>query len=253
MHFNRKPEGFLKTLRNGDIAVTFISLPEYLDKKALDLLTTEDYRDYCGIYVQKKRVQSLQMRVALREFCASILELPANDIVIHRKEFGKPWCPQKTKSGEQVYFSLSHSNTFGALAFSLNRELGIDIEARQERSNLSAIVRRMFSREEYDSWKELPEDRMTEAFYRSWTMKEAHGKMHGQGLQDDLKSFSIVHRFENNNLITLLSDSIKEPHLFVSPIAAPSGFQCAVAHTVPNQFSSNVGSHPSGSHNIQYF
>lgn len=98
---------------------------------------------------------------------------------------GKPVFP----GNSEVYFNLSHSGDYAALAFG-NRPLGVDIEC-VKRANLK-VAKRFFQREEYEVVSEREETEQADAFFRIWTGKEAVVKAAGGGLSVPLDSFSVL-------------------------------------------------------------
>ena len=94
-------------------------------------------------------------------------------------ERGKPYC----KSHREIYFSLSHSGNFLALAIS-DRDVGIDIERiRQAKEDL---VRRVCCENEISLI--FSSENPDEAFTEIWTKKEAYLKALGTGIDRELTS-----------------------------------------------------------------
>lgn len=84
----------------------------------------------------------------------------------------------------QLYFNLSHSGAYTAIAFG-DREVGIDIQER--RPVRDALARRIFSEAEYAHYAALTDVREREdRFFRCWCRKESRGKLTGEGLARQL-------------------------------------------------------------------
>ncbi len=95
-------------------------------------------------------------------------------------EKGKPYF-----AGIPLFFSLSHSDGKVILAVS-DKEIGADIQAvRKVFAN--RLVERFFSPDEKQEWKVMDEVQRQEFFYRSWTRKEALGKLTGLGVNGYLE------------------------------------------------------------------
>ena len=98
------------------------------------------------------------------------------------KEDGKPYFP-----GQELYFSLSHSESIALCALS-DREIGADVQ--QERPYNRNLARRFFTEAEqaYISGVEDP----AYAFTQVWALKESYIKAVGKGLKTPLPSFSVA-------------------------------------------------------------
>jgi 4'-phosphopantetheinyl transferase len=88
-------------------------------------------------------------------------------------------------------FNLSDSHNRIALAFTLETDVGVDIEQVHPLPDLSRMVERWFSPEERIGLAALAPAVQVEAFYHIWTQKEAFIKAHGEGLSWRLKDFSV--------------------------------------------------------------
>lgn len=102
------------------------------------------------------------------------------DVKIVTSEHGKPYA-----EGGELFFSLSHSGGYAAVALS-DSEIGIDIEVPKQRSDerLVRLAKQFFSDEEYGRVIENPQKN----FYRIWTAKESRAKFSGEGFAFGIKS-----------------------------------------------------------------
>jgi 4'-phosphopantetheinyl transferase len=94
--------------------------------------------------------------------------------------FGKPYLPEKLNP-DQLYFNLAHSHHLVLYAFS-HRHIGVDIEYIRPMADMDTVAWHIFSTSEYADWLALPPTEQLEAFYNSWTCKEAYLKAAGAGL-----------------------------------------------------------------------
>ncbi len=125
--------------------------------------------------VLKKKYQFC--RYQLRTILADYLSVAAKEIDIRFNSFGKPYIDSST-----LYFNLSHTADYFALAVSNQSELGIDIEQQGKTLNMEMIARRCFSRYEFDYWMALADNQKPRLFYQLWVRKEAFVKAVGQGI-----------------------------------------------------------------------
>ena len=95
------------------------------------------------------------------------------------------------QSYPQVFFSLSHSNNRAVCLLS-DEQIGVDVESRCRRllgedagKRRSAVAKRCFTKQEYDSFLHAEGIEQEELFLKYWTRKEAFSKAVGKGLGMD--------------------------------------------------------------------
>ncbi len=101
---------------------------------------------------------------------------------------GKPILSGQT----DLYFNVSHSQELILYAFTSGRELGIDIEYLNERTECEQIARRFFSPQEYADLLALPLPQRRWGFFACWTRKEAYIKAIGDGMALPLDQFAVT-------------------------------------------------------------
>jgi 4'-phosphopantetheinyl transferase len=124
-----------------------------------------------------------QLRLILAHYIAQ----PAAHIQIQKTSLGKPYLIQYP----ETVFNLSHTDNYLAVAVANACQLGVDIELCKQRSSMTALVKKCFSSEEADYWRQLPEQQQVRAFYQFWTRKEAFVKATGLGIALGLKECAI--------------------------------------------------------------
>ncbi len=102
-------------------------------------------------------------------------------------EFGKPML----NGASAIAFNLSHSHGRALLAVSPHREVGVDIEQKNERTNVLGIASSYFCGPELEAIQRAPAELRTETFFRYWAAKEAVLKAEGVGLHVALDSFQV--------------------------------------------------------------
>ena len=129
-------------------------------------------------------------RSALRAILSYLLDCPNNCISFDATSFGKPFV---TVSGvpAPLRFNVAHSGGHGLIAFSWDREVGVDVEERHPRRHLEGLIDTVMAPVERAKLLSLAEDRRLRLFYRVWTMKEALAKAYGTGLHTDFAKFQV--------------------------------------------------------------
>ncbi len=126
-------------------------------------------------------------RLMMRTVLARYLDCSCENIAFGANDYGKPVL--KVSDPPSVHFNLTHSRGAVALAVSLNREVGIDIEDRRRTVEYMALAERFFAPSETTHLRGLLGDSVREAFFAIWTLKEAYVKGIGRGLSFPLDAF----------------------------------------------------------------
>jgi 4'-phosphopantetheinyl transferase len=95
---------------------------------------------------------------------------------------GKPHLVEEDEP-TRVRFNLSHSGERALIAVTLDREVGVDVEAERSFDDLMEVARRFFSTGEVAALAALAPAARPAAFFRCWTRKEAFVKAVGDGLR----------------------------------------------------------------------
>lgn len=129
-------------------------------------------------------------RGMLRSILGLYLKIEPRKIVFRYSSYGKPSLA-KGLSEDEIHFNIAHSHGLALFAFTLKREIGVDLE--KIRSNLAygQIADRFFSELESSMLRTLPSTERLIAFYNCWTRKEAYIKANGKGLFNSLKQFDV--------------------------------------------------------------
>lgn len=135
--------------------------------------------EYLSASNENRKKSILLSQGFAKEKIAKEFSLDKKDIVFSVTPFGKPYC----QSHKEIYFSLSHSGDFLALAIS-DSDVGIDIEKiREAKENL---VNRVCCENEKD--RIFSSDKPDVEFTKIWTRKEAYLKALGTGIDRELTS-----------------------------------------------------------------
>lgn len=143
---------------------------------------------------------------------------------------GKPYI-----EGSNIKFNVSHSNEYAMYAFTLNDELGIDLEYWRERKYLDGIIDSNFSELEQRLYYQLPSSLKTASFYQGWTCNEAFIKAIGMGLSFPLKDFSVeMDPRKDTQLLNAKPQANIDTTWYLHTLACPEYYSAALATKQPN-------------------
>ena len=173
----------------------------------LDLLSEDEkIRAKRFLFHQDQR-RFIVARGLLRTILGLYLEIAPGAIQFSYTKSGKPVLVEKT-GGPNLCFNLSHSGDLVLIAFSHDRQIGIDLEKIRPVPDVMQLVSQFFSTEENAEFTTMPHDQKLIAFFSGWTRKEAYLKARGDGLFFPLSQFSVSLATEKN---TCLLESHDEP------------------------------------------
>jgi 4'-phosphopantetheinyl transferase len=132
------------------------------------------------------RNRFIAARAALRQLLASRLDCRPNEAPIVLTETGKP-----RLAGEELGFSVAHSDGLALFALSPGLEVGVDLEAIEETTDVERLATRFFSLAERTALASLPPAHRRPAAFRCWTRKEAFAKGTGEGLHAPLAALEV--------------------------------------------------------------
>jgi 4'-phosphopantetheinyl transferase len=151
------------------------------------VLTDEERSRAKRFVFAANRNEFVMGRAMLRVILARHLDVSPREIAFRLGEFGKPELAGEP-SRPPVYFNVSHSAGLVVAAFSLDAEVGVDVEDA-ERPISPAVQRQVFTPAERQSWESLPPEQQGRAAAARWTLKEAYLKACGAGLNLPLQAF----------------------------------------------------------------
>jgi 4'-phosphopantetheinyl transferase len=129
--------------------------------------------------------------VAQRMILSQYYQQEAVELKFSYANHGKPSIVQAT-TGPTWQFNLTHSGELALLAVTTASAVGIDVEAIRPRESMGDLARRYFAAEEVACWSALPTELQEQAFYLTWTRKEAYVKALGMGLTLPLDQFVVT-------------------------------------------------------------
>jgi 4'-phosphopantetheinyl transferase len=127
-------------------------------------------------------------RGGLRILLAHYLGCPPTEIKLIYGPKGKP----ALRDAFRIRFNASHSGQMALYAFTLDCELGVDVERIRKMDDSESIAARFFAPGEVSELLALKPDDRGLAFFRCWTRKEAYVKAIGDGLSIPLDRFQVT-------------------------------------------------------------
>lgn len=220
-----------------EIHVWFVDLEASLSSvdECFDSLSADERERASQFRFEGLRRAFTLSRGVLRALLGRYLAIAPDRVAFAYGPGGKP---RLDMPASPLDFNLAHSGKVAVFAFGAGGELGADIEAVRPIPDQEGIVRRFFSREEYEEWLAIDVSRRDEAFFFCWTRKEAFIKALGEGLSMPLDSFRVSLRAEER---TSLVHSAGHPALArrwqLCSLAPFDGYVCSLAvpgsaHTV---------------------
>jgi 4'-phosphopantetheinyl transferase len=158
----------------------------------LESLLTPDERDRAGrFHFDRLRHSFILARGSLRLLLGRYLGAAPAGV---RFAYGEKGKPALADPSSRLHFNASHSGGIALCAFTLDCEIGVDVEQMRPLPDMQGIARRFFCAEESGELMALPEHQREAAFFRCWTRKEAYIKAIGDGLSAPLDGFAVTLR-----------------------------------------------------------
>jgi 4'-phosphopantetheinyl transferase len=168
-------------------------------------------------------------RGILRALLARYLGTPAGDLRFCQNAHGKPALTPGSGPAD-LRFNLSHSHGLALFAFTLGREVGVDVEYVRPSLAEKRLAERFFSPLEVDALRALPPSAQPEAFFHCWTRKEAYIKARGAGLSIKLASFTVSLAPDTFRHLPITGhDGPEAGRWWLRPLAPGEGYVGAVA------------------------
>jgi 4'-phosphopantetheinyl transferase len=158
----------------------------------LAMLLSPDESDRAGRHAYERDWRRFVVaRGRLRELLAARLHAPPDRIAFSYGKHGKPTlAPPFSRSG--LHFNVAHSADLAVYAFSLEAEVGVDVEALRTLPDADDIAARFFSVVEHSAYRALDIRHKRIGFFNCWTRKEALLKALGDGLHYPLDAFDVT-------------------------------------------------------------
>ncbi len=177
------------SLHNGEALILYgdINSPLFNTADALTCLTEFELKKFHSYRFKDDRLRFLLARYILKSVASKIAGREIGEAEPTFTEFGKP-----IFTDIPLHFSISHSGRFSSVAFSLDYQLGLDIEMVRSVQDAKQLSKRFFSIEENLFLEKTGQSALLDNFFRVWSAKEAYIKALGRGISKKLQEFSVV-------------------------------------------------------------
>ena len=144
-----------------------------------------------SFHFKRDRMHFIVSRAVLRMILGRYLQIEPKGVQFSYGHHGKPDLAEPL--GESTLrFNLAHSQDLALYAFTLDREIGVDLEYLRVISDIKQIASEFFSANEITTLHALPASQRRQAFFNCWTPKEAYIKAIGKGLSQPLDQFEVL-------------------------------------------------------------
>ena len=183
------PASAPRPLATGEVHLWHVALDathEPLD--VLSQLLSDDERARAATFhFAADRARYVVAHAALRTLIARYLGAATHRSAFHLESHGKP----ALSARPPLRFNLAHSRHVALVAFDAEREVGVDLEAIDGKTEVEDVARHFFSSAECRALLELPPERRRPGFFHVWSQKEAYLKGRGDGVAHGLDHFDV--------------------------------------------------------------
>jgi len=221
-------------LVEGQVQVWAASLDVPVDqRRRLEATLSQDERARAARYrLEDPARRFVVARGVLRELVGMYLDVSPTAIALVADEHGKP--ALRYRGEHPLEFNVTHSGDLALYAFTLGRRVGVDVERIRPMTNMRALVDRVFSEAERLVFERLGADEQVDAFFSTWTRKEAFVKARGSGIAGQLDKFDVtVRRTEPARLLRVEGDGAGPSQWSLAHLEPAEGFVGAVAVEAP--------------------
>lgn len=169
------------------VHIWIIDIEKYSSDDFWSILSDKEREKANRYQFDKPKNNFIVTRGCLKTILAKYLQTTPAEIEFIYTYNGKP----ALEAENNLYFNVSHSKELGVIGVTQNDDVGIDVEYMEDMDNYNEIIKRFFSEKEYASFQQLTKTAEKDAFYNSWTKKEAYIKATGDGFKRSLASFTI--------------------------------------------------------------
>lgn len=233
--FGSKPRNqdalLAQPLTDPDIHVWYASLSVTShDLSHYRSLLSQDETDRAMRFVfEKDRNYYIVGRGLLRTILGGYLGLEPARLEFVCGTNGKP-ALQSGQSDQTLEFNLSHSNDLVLYAFNWNRRIGVDVEYLIPMADMDDFAKQFFTPRESAWINSLSGKQKEDAFFKTWTCKEAFLKANGSGLTVPINQVQISLKAEGMvELIAIGDDQAQAANWRIQMFNPLPGYRAALA------------------------
>jgi 4'-phosphopantetheinyl transferase len=191
----------------------------------LEQLLSEDERTRAARFrFERDQRRFIVARGILRSLLARYINCPAAHVGFSYSTKGKPTLRPEHKS--HLHFNLAHSAEMALYAFTLEREVGVDIEQQRQLDDVHQIAEHYFSPRERAILATQVGDELYQTFFTYWTRKEAYLKGSGEGLALLTTQLDVV---VPQGQVVRLAGSNGEADWYIYDLSVAAGYRGALA------------------------
>jgi len=179
-------------------------------------------------HFQQDRDRFIAARGWLRMIAGRYLDMMPTAVDFAYSRYGKPAIRECVET-VALRFNLAHAGDLALYAFTLRRDVGIDIEVIDPQFFSEAIARQFFSPREVTALLEFPVSERPHAFFDCWTRKEAFIKAQGMGLSLPLNQFEVSLEHDQPALLHTAWDPSEAGRWSLINIDPAPGYSAALA------------------------
>jgi 4'-phosphopantetheinyl transferase len=154
------------------------------------VLSVDEQAKAAKFYFERDRRRYAAAHSILRILLGRYLGCDPLAIHFRTNSHGKPAIDAPVQE-QRLTFNLSHSNELALLAFTCDRDIGVDVEYMRSNVEYEQLARHSFSPAEQQTLHNLPDNAIPQGFFNAWTRKEAYIKARGLGLHLPLHLFDV--------------------------------------------------------------
>jgi 4'-phosphopantetheinyl transferase len=204
-----------------------LCIPEDVFSTLRKVLSDDEQQRASRFHFEKDARRFIVARGSLRSILGAYTQSRAEDLRFSYSVQGKP---SLQRPASDVRFNLSHSRDLALLAVARGRNLGVDVEWKNEDIEVEKLAERFFSIQEHQSLLSQPAGKKIAAFFRGWTCKESFLKAQGMGLSRSLSSFDVdMNVGQPARLLATRPDATEADQWFLRELEVAEQYAAAVA------------------------
>ena len=204
------PQHIPDTIKKGEIIILVFEIDSTQEKWSdYDTILSKNEKNKAHEFQHPDdRLSFAKCRSILRSTLSKWLNCDPNEINIIHRENGKPYL----EHSKVIEFNITHTKGLAAIAFSIDSEIGIDVENLNREINLDQVAKKVFTKSEQSLIDSNNQKDKKKMFYRLWTSKESYLKATGLGLRVDPRKISVDPPIENKKHGTLKCENDLNSH-----------------------------------------
>ena len=191
------------------------------------VLSDDEQERASRFHFEKDARSFIVARGSVRSILGAYTQSMPEDLRFLYSAQGKPTLQRPVSD---IRFNVSHSRDLALLAITRGRDLGVDVEWKNEEVEVEKLAERFFSIQEHQSLLSQPAAKKIAAFFRGWTCKEAFLKAQGMGFSRSLSSFDVDMTVgQPARLLATRPDATEADHWFLRELEVAEQYAAAIA------------------------